>query len=258
MADTPVAALPTQPPSRDAAPFRCSIVVPVFNEAENIGRFCANAREYLGPADEVLFCYDFEADTTLPAFEALPESQRPANVRFVRNDLGRGVRYAIEAGMRAARAPVVIVTMADLSDDLACVGEMVRRIDQGADVVCPSRYMRGGKQIGGPWLKRVLSRTAGVSLYWLAGITTHDPTNSFKAYRKSFLDKTPIESSAGFCLALELTAKAHFAGGRVEELPTVWRDRAAGESRFRVVAWMPHYLRWYFWSLRQRLRGRAR
>ena len=170
----------------------------------------------------------------------------------MRNDLGRGVRYAIEAGMRAARAPVVLVTMADLSDDFSTVAEMVQRAEQGADVVCASRYMRGGRQIGGPLVKRLLSRTAGVTLHWFAGLPTHDPTNSFKAYRRDFLMATPIESEAGFSLALELTAKAHFRGGKVEEVPAVWRDRSAGESRFRIFGWMPHYLRWYFWCLRQR------
>lgn len=237
---------------------RCSVVVPVFNEAENIGPFCARARDELPPGYELLICYDFDGDDTLPALAAIPAERKPEDVRLVRNDLRRGVRYAIEAGMRAARAPVVVVTMADLSDDFANVEEMVRRVEQGADVVCASRYMRGGRQIGGPLLKRLLSRTAGLTLHWFAGIPTHDPTNSFKAYRKEFLDRTPIESTAGFCLGLELTAKAHFGGGRVEEVPAVWRDRSAGQSRFRVFGWMPHYLRWYFWSLRRRWLGAER
>ncbi|HEX6986027.1 MAG TPA: glycosyltransferase [Planctomycetaceae bacterium] len=231
---------------------RYSVVVPVFNEAENIGPFCARCREELPPGYELLVCYDFDGDDTLPALAALPDSAKPPVVRLVRNDLGRGVRYAIEAGMRAARAPVVVVTMADLSDDLSRVGEMVERVERGADVVAASRYMPGGRQIGGPWLKGLLSRAAGLSLHRLAGLPTHDPTNSFKAYRRAFLEATPIESTAGFSLALELTAKAHFRGGRVEEVPAVWCDRSAGRSRFRLFAWLPHYLRWYFWSLRRR------
>ena len=81
------------------------------------------------------------------------------------------------------------------------------------------------------------------------------PTNSFKAYRKDFLDRTPIESEAGFSLGLELTVKAHFGGERVEELPATWRDRTAGESRFRLAAWLPLYLRWYVWALRRRWFG---
>ena len=235
-------------------PLRYSVVVPVFHEAENIGPFCKAVRGAFPPGYELLVCYDVEDDSTLPALAALAPDEKPAEVRLVHNTLGRGVRYAIEAGMRAARAPVVIVTMVDLSDDYRIVEEMVARAEAGAAVVCPSRYMPGGRQIGGPWLKNLLSRTGGVTLHWLAGVPTHDATNSFKAYRREFLERTPIESAAGFSLGLELVVKAHFAGERVEEIPATWRDRTAGESRFRLAAWLPLYLRWYLWALRRSLR----
>ncbi len=228
---------------------RCSVVVPVFNEAENIGTFCRRARSELPPGCEVLICYDFEGDNTLPALRALPETDKPATLRLIHNTLGRGVRYAIEAGMRAAEAPVVVVMMADLSDDFPKVAEMIRRAEAGADVVCASRYVRGGRQIGGPRLKGCLSRLAGLSLYWLAGLPTHDATNSFKAYRREFLARTPIESKAGFSLGIELTVKAHFLGGRVEEVPAVWTDRSAGQSRFRLFKWLPNYFHWYAWAM---------
>jgi dolichol-phosphate mannosyltransferase len=237
---------------------RYSVVVPVFHEQDNIGAFCRAVREAFPPGYELLVCHDTPDDPTLPALAALPADAVPPVVRLVHNTLGRGARWAIEAGMRAARSPVVIVTMVDLSDDYRIVGEMVRRAEAGAAVVCPSRYMRGGRQLGGPWLKGALSRAAGVSLHWLAGLPTHDPTNSYKAYRRDFLQRTPIESPAGFVLALELTVKAHFTGERVEELPATWRDRTAGESRFRLWAWLPLYLRWYGWALRQRFRRRRR
>ena len=197
-------------------------------------------------------CYDHDADSTLPALAALPETDKPSSVRTVRNELGPGVRYAIEAGMRAANSPVVVVMMCDASDDFANVNDMVTLAEEGADVVCASRYMPGGAQIGGPWLKRLLSRTAGLTSHWFAGLPTHDPTNSFKAYRREFLDATTIESEAGFSLGIELTVKAHFHGGRVAEVPTVWRDRSAGESRFRLMAWLPQYLHWYFWAFYRR------
>jgi glycosyltransferase involved in cell wall biosynthesis len=235
-----------------------SVVVPVFNEAANIGAFCKAAREQLPGKYELLICYDFDEDSTLPAYANLAPGDKPAHVRLVRNSLGRGVRYAIEAGMRAAEAPVVIVTMADLSDEFSKVGEMVARAAAGSDVVSGSRYMKGGKQIGGPWFKGLLSRTAGLTLYWLTGLPTHDPTNSFKAYRSDFLRRTPIESEAGFCLGLELTVKAHFGGGRVEEVPAVWQDRTAGESRFKLMKWLPMYLRWYLWAFRRRWFGGGR
>jgi dolichol-phosphate mannosyltransferase len=234
---------------------RYSVIVPVFNEAANIGPFCRAIVSSFPPGYELLVCYDMEEDTTLPALAALSPETKPPVVRLVRNDLGRGVRYAIEAGMQAAATPVVLVTMVDLSDDYRIVEEMIARAEAGAAVVCASRYVPEGRQIGGPWLKGVLSRTAGLTLYTLAGLPTRDPTNSFKAYRKDFVDRTPIESTAGFSLGMELTVKAHFSGKRVEEIPATWRHRTVGESRFRLAAWLPLYLRWYFWALRRRWLG---
>lgn len=241
--------------SSDLATPRYSVVVPVFHESETIGPFCRAVRDSFPPGYELLVCYDMEGDRTLPALAALPDADKPPVVRLVKNDLGPGVRFAIEAGMRGARAPVVFVTMVDLSDDYSCVPEMLRLAEEGAAVVCASRYMPGGRQIGGPWLKGMMSRMAGLSLHAVAGIPTRDATNSFKAYRKDFLDSAVIESDAGFSLGLELVVKAHFSGRRVAELPATWRDRTAGESRFRLVAWLPKYLKWYFLAMRRRFLG---
>lgn len=231
---------------------RYSIVVPVYHEAATIGDFCRQARDRLPPGYELLICYDVPDDSTLAALEQIPADEKPSNIRLIFNQLGKGVRYAIEAGVRAANAPIVLVMMVDLSDDLSSVPAMLELAENGAAVVCGSRYMRGGRQLGGPWLKRCLSRTAGLTLCWFGGLTTHDATNSFKAYRRDFLATQTIESTAGFCLGLELTVKAHAAGLRVVEVPTTWRDRSAGQSRFRLWKWLPHYLRWYLWAFRQR------
>jgi glycosyltransferase involved in cell wall biosynthesis len=243
-------------PSRES---RFSLVVPVWNEAANIGSYCSEAVRQLGREGyELLVCYDRDDDNTLPALAVLPPEQKPAVVRLIKNDLGRGVRYAIEAGMRAAQAPVVVVMMADASDDFQTVPQLAELVEQGADVACASRYAPGGAQIGGPLLKRCLSRTAGWSLHWLAGLPTRDPTNSFKGYSRRFLEQTRIESTAGFCLGLELTVKAHCLGGKVCETPTVWRDRTAGTSRFRLFRWLPMYLRWYLWAIRKKWFGGGR
>ncbi len=140
--------------------------------------------------------------------------------------------------------------MADLSDDLSVVSSMVDLINhEGYDIVCASRYMRGGSQIGGPWLKGLMSRTAGLSLYWLSGFPTHDATNAFRAYRRSVLMDFPIESRGGFAYSLEITAKARAAGRRITEVPSTWRDRSAGRSQFKLRAWLPHYLRWFVYAL---------
>ncbi len=160
----------------------------------------------------------------------------------------------MKAGIAGTSAPYVLISMADGSDEPAIVDAMVALARSGADVVAASRYMSGGRQIGGPPLKRLMSRTAGLTLHWFAGVPTHDPTNNFKLYSRRFLDATPIESEAGFELALELTVKATLDGRTVAEVPTTWRDRTAGQSNFKLRKWLPHYLHWYAVAFRGRLR----
>jgi dolichol-phosphate mannosyltransferase len=229
---------------------RLSIVVPVYNEADNIGPTLRRITDEVKTQHEILVVYDFDADSTVPVVRSL-QADLPS-VRLHRNELGRGVLNAMRAGIAASTAPLVLITMADGSDEMDRVDEMVRLAERGAAVVAGSRYMRGGRQIGGPRLKRLLSRAAGLSLHWLAGVQIHDATNNFKLYRRDFLESVTIESTGGFELALELTAKAARAGRPMAEVPTTWRDRTAGASRFDLRAWLPKYLRWYLHAFRGR------
>ena len=220
-----------------------SIVIPVYNEPDNIGPTLRRITDDVTTPHEILVVYDFDADTTVPVVREL-QAEFPS-VRLHRNELGRGVLNAMKAGIAASTAPLVLITMADGSDEMDRVDEMVRLGQGGAAIVAGSRYMKGGRQIGGPLLKRTLSRAAGLSLHWLGRVPIHDATNNFKLYRRDFLDSMTIESTGGFELGLELTAKAARSGARMAEVPTTWRDRTAGESQFQLRAWLPRYLRWY-------------
>jgi dolichol-phosphate mannosyltransferase len=139
----------------------------------------------------------------------------------------------------------VVVTMADGCDDPSQIDELTRLVERGVVVAVASRYMPGGQQVGGPMLKGLLSRLVGASLRWGARIGTRDPTNSFKAYSKRFVDAVGIDSRDGFEIGLELTAKARRLRQPVAEIPTIWLDRQAGLSNFKLVQWAPKYLRWY-------------
>jgi glycosyltransferase involved in cell wall biosynthesis len=230
-----------------------SIVVPVYQEAENIQLFLRDLESAISEPHEILIVYDFPEDNTLPAVAAMQPAVE--NVRLVHNTLGKGVLNALKAGFQAARGDVIVVMMADRSDEPKDVPEMARLIREGADVVAGSRYMRGGRQDGGPLLKRTLSYLAGVSLHYLAGLPIRDATNNFRAYSRRVIDQIIIEGQASFAVAMELTLKAHWNGWRVAEVPTTWRDRTAGRSRFRLFAWLPHYLHWYFLAMRRRWFG---
>jgi glycosyltransferase involved in cell wall biosynthesis len=224
-------------------PPELTVVMPVWNEGERVVPTLRAFEAAVHLPFELLVVHDTPEDTTVPVVERL--ATEIPGLRAHRNELGRGVLNAMKAGIAAARAPYVLITMADGSDDYANVDRMVDLARDGADIVAASRYMRGGRQLGGPPLKRLLSRTAGLTLHWFAGVSIHDATNNFKLYSRRFLDATTIESDAGFELALELAVKATLQGRRLSEVPTTWRDRTGGESRFRLRKWLPHYLRWY-------------
>ena len=225
-----------------------SLVVPVFNEAENIRAFLGDVEAGVAEPHETLLVYDFPEDTTLPAVAAM--APPCPSVKLIHNTLGRGVLNAIKAGFQASHGDVIVVMMADRSDEPADVSAMAKLVRGGADVVAGSRYVRGGRQEGGPLLKRTLSRLAGMSLHYFAGLPIRDATNNFRAYSRRAVE-LPIEGQASFAIALELTLKAHWQGWRLAEVPTTWRDRTAGQSRFRLWAWLPHYLRWYLLALRR-------
>ncbi len=161
------------------------------------------------------------------------------------NTYGRGPANAIRYGVDHASYSVVVVTMADGSDDPRMIDPLARLVERGVVVAAASRYSPGGQQVGGPIVKGLVSRTAGRTLGTFARVGTDDATNSFKAYSTDFVREVGIDSRSGFEIGLELTAKARRLRLPVAELPTIWLERTLGESRFDMRGWIPKYLRWY-------------
>jgi dolichol-phosphate mannosyltransferase len=230
---------------------RVSVVVPAYNEGEHIIPVLDRLFESVQLSCEVLVVVDSGEDTTIPVAEhyALTEPR----LRCLVNTFGPGPANAIRYGIKAAAAPVAVVTMADGCDDATQVDELVRLVERGVAVAAASRYMAGGQQVGGPALKSTLSAAAGRSLRLLAHVGTRDATNSFKAYSCEFVEEVGIDSRAGFEIGIELTAKARRMRRPVAEIPTIWLERHAGISNFKVARWIPSYLRWYRFAFGRRL-----
>lgn len=223
-----------------------SVVIPVYNEGASITPLLDAILDDAGRDVEVLVVYDSDEDTTAPVVRG--HAGRDPRAKPTLNTYGPGPANAIRYGLDQARAPVTIVMMADGSDDPRQIDSLAAEVTKGAAVVAASRYMKGGRQVGGPFVKRTLSRLAGLSLYHLGRVGTRDATNSFKAYSTDFVRRVGVESDRGFEIGIELVAKARRARLRVTEVPTTWRDRTEGESRFKVTAWIPFYLRWYLYA----------
>ncbi len=226
---------------------RVSVVVPAYNEGETIVPFLDRIFEAVTLPCEVLVVYDTPEDTTVPHLEEY--ARREPRLRPTHNTYGRGPAAALRFGIDQAAAAVVVVTMADGSDDPQQIDVLTRLVERGVVVACASRYMRGGQQVGGPWLKGKMSRLAGTSLRLVGRVGTHDATNSFKAYSRAFLQQVGVESDRGFELGIEMVAKARRLRLPVAEVPTIWLDRDLGNSNFQMGAWLTRYLRWYFHAL---------
>jgi glycosyltransferase involved in cell wall biosynthesis len=226
-----------------------SIVIPVYNEGTNFPSLWAEINSQIRSKFTALVIYDFDEDDTKRVVQAIID-RGESRLRLIKNAIRPGVVGAILTGFDQVEHGPVLVVMADLSDDLGQVDAMVGLYRQGYHVVIGSRYMKGGGMEGGPWFKQFLSRTAGLTLHWLRGIPTHDASNAFKVYDRDMLRSLTIESQRGFELNLEITVKAFLQRYRITEIPSRWRDRSHGESRFRLWAWLPHYLKWFLHAFR--------
>ncbi len=225
---------------------RVTVVVPARDEGEHIRIVLDRIAEAVELACEVLVVVDDPDDRTVPVVAAYAGGT--VAVRAVVNTYGPGPANAIRYGLDHATAPVVIVTMADGSDDAMQIEPLTRLVERGVAVAAASRYARTGQQVGGPRVKGLISRAAGLSLYHLRRVGTRDATNSFKAYNTAFVRAAGVESDAGFEIGLELVAKAARAGLPIAEIPTIWLDRSFGVSSFRLREWLPRYLRWYLYA----------
>jgi dolichol-phosphate mannosyltransferase len=230
---------------------RVTVVIPAYNEGDGVIPVLARVGESVTLPAEILVVVDSADDTTIPAVERA--QQADGRVRWVLNSYGRGPANAIKFGIAAAAAPVVVVTMADDCDDPSQIDTLTRLVERGVVVAVASRYARSGQQVGGPWFKGLLSRLAGLSLHYGARVGTRDATNSYKAYAKSFVETVGIESDQGFEIGIELVAKARRYRQPVAEIPTIWLDRAFGTSNFKLMKWLPQYLRWYRFAFGRRL-----
>lgn len=230
---------------------KLSVILPVFNEGKNITPQLLSIEKTILTNHEILVVYDLDNDDTIPPVLKLQNKFK--NIKLIKNIYGRGVINAVKTGFKKSRGEFLVVMPADLADNPDTVNKMYKKISQGYDIVCATRYGQGGAKIGGPFIKTILSKIAGLSSPALLGIPTTDIANGFKMYRKKVIEKINIESDGGWEFAMEILIKANKMGFKISEIPTVWQDRTQGKSKFKLLKWLPKYIRWYLVGLGYRL-----
>jgi len=229
---------------------RISIVVPAHNEQENIAETINKIEDCQGIEHELIVVNDHSSDATPRIVSDL--IARYPNLRLVHNTAEAGFANAVRAGLAQIKTGAVVTVMADLCDDLNILKDMLEKIQSGYDVVGGCRYIKGGARLGGSRLKGFLSSLGGRTINFLVGIPTHDIANAFKMYRKEVIDSIDIKSM-GFEISMEIPLKAYYAGFKITEVPTVWRERTRGKSNFKILKLLPSYLKLYVWAIYKRL-----
>ena len=172
------------------------------------------------------------------------------NVRLIRKIHPYGTFWmALSLGFRAVKHGAVVPFMADACDNPKDIDRMYAKLLQDWDVVAASRYMKGGKKIGGPAVQSMFSWLVCSSLHALTGIPTSDVSNAFKMYKKSALEVVKVNPASGVEASMEVILHAYFNGMKITEIPTIWKGRAKGYSKFNMLERTPRYLKVYIWAI---------
>ncbi|MBK5280067.1 MAG: glycosyltransferase family 2 protein [Bacteroidia bacterium] len=219
------------------------IVIPVYNEADNIVPVLNSLNRHVQTPCRIQICYDNENDTTLPAVQSHLSAYK-FEIVFTKNK-ERGPHRAITTGFENTVGKATLVFPADDTQNAIIVDKMFQLFLDGHEIVAASRFMKGGSMKRCPWLKSLLVRTASFTLHWIAFIPIKDASNGFRLFSKRVLDTIQIESTLGFTYSIELLVKCHRIGWKIGEVPANWIEREKGKSNFKVLTWLPYYLKWY-------------
>ena len=211
---------------------RTLIVVPTYNERENIRPLISRLLE-VAPAADVILVDDNSPDGTAAA----AENGFGANPRFssVTRSGPRSYGRSVLDGCRVAleRGYARIVQMdADFSHDPEVVPLLIEAT-RNADVVIGSRYCGGGQVANWPWHRRLLSRFANEYVGWITGLTVRDSTSGFRCYTGQALQQvlSTRVTAEGYAFQVETIFRAYRAGLRIAEIPITFTDRRAGQSK---------------------------
>jgi dolichol-phosphate mannosyltransferase len=209
------------------------LVLPTYNEAENVEAFVEAARAKLPASAQVLIVDDGSPDGTGEIAARLAE--RYGNVTVLHRERKEGLGPAYIAGFRhalAAGAGLVLEMDSDFSHDPAYLPRLLEAAGR-ADVVLGSRYVPGGGVSDWGPLRRAISRGGSAYARLVLGVDVRDLTGGFKCFRREVLEAIDLDSiqARGYAFQVEMTYQAIRAGFEVVEVPIVFRDRRAGDSK---------------------------
>jgi dolichol-phosphate mannosyltransferase len=213
------------------------LILPTYNEAENIGPIVRAARDQLRDSDTILIVDDNSPDGTGVIADELAAKIDGVEVLHRPGKQGLGRAYlAGFAHALASGADYVLEMDSDFSHDPRDLPRLIETAEDGADLVLGSRYVPGGNVTDWGLLRKLLSRGGSWYARVVLGVQVHDLTGGFKCFRRTVLEALDLNAvhADGYGFQIELTYRTIKAGFRVVEIPIVFRDRRVGESKMNA------------------------
>ena len=215
---------------------KLSIVIPAYNEEESIAETIDQIEEALSKVSiehEIFIVNDNSKDNTLEVLEQL--SQKYSAVKYGTNLGPNGFGYAVRYGLERYTGDCVAVMMADLSDSpYDLIRFYTKMVEGNYDCVFGSRFIKGGKVIDYPILKKIINRLANYIIKVTMRIKYNDTTNAFKLYKREVIDGVKPILSPHFNLTIELPLKAIIRGYSYTVVPNSWTNRKYGVSKLKI------------------------
>ena len=234
---------PTSALQREHRP-QLSIVIPAYNEQENIGPCLEDLMTLLvdqaGIDTEVIVVNDNSTDAT--ESEVLKRQQRWPTIRLVRRQPPGGFGRAIRSGLQFVRGSVVIIYMADRSDHPIDAKRYYETILEGYDCVFGSRFIDGSEVKQYPRVKLWVNRLVNKAVQWMFWTPMNDLTNAFKAYRIEVIDLCGPYRACHFNITLQMSLSALISRFRIKEIPIRWEGRTWGSTNLRMREMGRRYL----------------
>ena len=219
---------------------RSILVLPTFNERENIEKFLTRVRE-TNPGLSIVVVDDLSPDGTGAIVEQLSNTDSLLSVIHRSGKKGLGAAYLAGFARALERGFDNIVTMdADFSHDPAVIPSLLGALENDSAVAIGSRYIPGGSIVGWPLHRHVLSKYGNFYTRFVLGLTPRDCTSGFRAYRSSTLAAIDLNSikGDGYVFLTSILRRIQQQRLKVTEVPITFTDRVEGQSKMspRIVA----------------------
>lgn len=240
---------------------KISFIIPFHNEERNAGPMIEQVVQYAQQMKwnfEVIPVNDRSYDTTQSILDRYAKKWKfvhPLERKNTHEAMGNTMGKALLVGTQQAKGDIIIWTMGDLADEPTTYGAIVDKIAKGYDMVFGSRYMSGGSWGNLDKVKAFLSSWGTRLAQMLFGVPVHDITNAFRGFRKDLINHITL-TSPGFSISPEFAIKAHLAGYRLGQVPTVYYNRKEGVSSFKLWRMTVTYLGVFVHLFKDKLRGK--